>query len=157
MSIMYTLLKHSNFTNSLDNCRAARVSEANDRVLFEICIHIIIYMFTLYTSRCYNCANLMSAHCAEWLCSCAACSSVVSSALWRFFCRRSAASRSDFDVGGAIPPPLCCALVQCPVASCSAPISSADSHSDLSISTNAGSHSAGARNSRLRTICHYHC
>ena len=32
----YTLLKHSNFTNSLDNCRAARVSQANDRVLFEI-------------------------------------------------------------------------------------------------------------------------
>ena len=46
---MYTLMKHSNFTNSLDNCRAARVSEANDCVLFEIllCIHIIIYVHTL--------------------------------------------------------------------------------------------------------------
>ena len=48
MSIMYTLLKHSSFMNSLDNCRAARVSEANDRVLFEICIHIIIYVHTLH-------------------------------------------------------------------------------------------------------------
>ena len=49
----------------------------------------------------------------------------------------SAASQSAFAIAGALPPPLGCALVQCAVASCSASVSSADSHSELPSSTNA--------------------
>ena len=70
---------------------------------------------------------------------------MVSSALRRSFHGRSAARRSAFDEAGTLPPPLCCALVQCAVASCSASVSFADSRY------------AGVRNSRLRTINHYHC
>ena len=71
------------------------------------------------------------------LCSRAAHSSVVSSTLWHFFRRWSTTSRSDFAIARVLAPsPTLCALVQCAVVSCS--VLSADSHSELSISTNAG-------------------
>ena len=73
-----------------------------------------------YTRYIYSCCH-------------AARSSVVSSALWRFFCSQSISFRHS----RCAPPPLGCALVQCAVASCSASVSSADSHSELPSSTNA--------------------
>ena len=100
-----------------------------------------------YASRCYSCTSLMAAPCTEWhiyICCSTACSSVVSAALWRFFRRCSATSRSAFAVAGALTHPLCCALVQCTVASYSASVSSADSHSELPSSKYARQHSAGA-------------
>ena len=98
-------------------------------------IYIYVYMSAPYTGRCYS---LMAAPCAEWhmprstlfsgfLHSVTFLPQVVRS---QSICFRH--SRR------ALFPALCCALGQRAVASCSASVSSADSHSELSISTNAG-------------------
>ena len=106
MSIIYALLKHSNFTNSLDNCRAARVSQANDRVLFEI-----KYVHTL-RKQMLQLRKLDGCTLRRMVYSSAATQQALQ--LFPLLCGVSSAGGLqpvDFDVGGAIPPPLCCALV----------------------------------------------
>ncbi len=106
-------------------------------------------MSASYASRCYSCASLILLQLRKLdgftLRRMAYTSAAVQHALqWfpplcRFFRRRSAASQLVFAVAGALPSPVCCVLVQCAVASCSASVSFADSHSELSSSTNAWS------------------
>ena len=132
MSIKVAHLDHA---LGIRNCRAWRAPASGERLMiashprFCIYIYLSIYIYVrtlrkqvlqLHKLGWYSCASLMAAPCAEWYIalSRAARSSVASSALWYFFHRQSTASRSAFAVAGALPPPLCCALVQCAVASC---------------------------------------
>ena len=134
--VLIMQLKHEqNIQEQVISCRAASVSEqreANDCVLFVIllCIYIYIYVRTL-------CKQVLQLHKLDGctLVALQPCSTLFSgsSALWCFFRSQSI----GFRLAGALPP-LCCLLVQCAVASCSASISSSDSHLKLSISTNAG-------------------
>ena len=113
-----------------------------------------IYMSTPYASRCYSCTSLMllqlrkldAAPCAECHIALQSCSTLFSgsSALRCFFCRCFHRQLIGFCCSRHAPSPLCCALVQCAVASCSAFVLSANSRLELFISTNDRKHSAGA-------------
>ena len=107
-------------------------SEARLRIApYSLCImYVYIHIMCPHLMRagatvvqawhCYSCASLMVAPCAEWYIALQPSSTLFSGSLyilWWFFRRRSAASRSAFTVAGSLSPPLCCALLQCAVAS----------------------------------------
>ena len=95
-----------------------RSREARQRPKAGFYASIYIYMSAPYARRCYSSAslillqlcNLDGCTLRRMFCSCIACSSVVSSALWCFFCGHSAACRLAFTIASVLFPPLCCAL-----------------------------------------------
>ena len=71
-----------------------------------------------YASGCCSCASLDDGCTLRYIVYSRTTRSSVSSARRRFVRTRYAASRLDFAIANTLPPTLCCALVQCAVASC---------------------------------------
>ena len=107
-------------------------SEANDCVPFEILLCIYISIFIYIYEYIYVCpqherrwqkrADYASGCCSSASfddgCTLRYIALKLHSTLFSFLRRRYAARRLDFAIAGTLPPTLCCALVQCAVASC---------------------------------------
>ena len=125
-------------------------SEASNCIPFEIFLCIYMYIYIHFRTLCkqtlqlhklgwYSCTSLMAAPCTEWYIALQVHSTLFSGFLRsETFLPQSVRTQSIcLAVASVLPPPFCCAVVQCTVVSCLTSVSSADSHSELSISTNA--------------------